>query len=105
MTIADNWWHLAQTPTGFHAHHVDPEELGELVEADRAADPEVSEQAAVADALGDLAEAIRRSLDFPPRNRWHDRDGWYSSITQGEPHPKYLEKATIHKGRILPEGG
>lgn len=91
------WWHLAQTPTGPHAHQLDP--VAMQTEADRrvAEDPELTREYAEAEVLGDEAERIRTELGFPPRGRWMSRPPWDSAISQGEPHPNYLATATVHR--------
>lgn len=93
-----NWWHLAQTPDGMHAHQLDPVALQALVDAELAADPELDEATAEAEVLGEEAERIRAELGFPPKGRWISRTGWSSSLSQGEPHPSFLEAATVHRG-------
>lgn len=92
-----NVWHLAQTPTGLHAHQLDPVALEALVVAELEADPELDRATAEAEVLGDEAERIRRELDFPKAGRWFAREGWDSNLSFGEPHPKFLAEAAVHR--------
>lgn len=92
-----NVWHLAQTPAGKHAHQLDPVALEPLVEAELAADPELDRATAEAEVLAEEAERIRRELGFPKAGRWFNREGWDSNLSFGEPHPKFLAEATVHR--------
>lgn len=92
-----NVWHLAETPTGNHAHQLDPVAIEERVLAEMATDPELDRATAEAEILGEEAERIRRELDFPRGGRWINREGWFSHVSNGEPHPKYLDAATVHR--------
>lgn len=91
-----NLWHIAETPGGIHLHHLDPIALAQRADALRADDPDLSEDAAMAEAVGDAARAIQAWLGFAPRGRWLGRPGWRSSISPGDPHPKLLAAATVH---------
>ena len=92
-----NWWHLAQTPDGPHAHQLDPVALQAEAEQRMAEDPELLELQAEAEVIGDEAERIRTELGFPPKGRWVMRAGWDSSLSMGEPHPSFLARATVHR--------
>jgi hypothetical protein len=96
--MVGNWWHLAETPSGRHAHQLDPIALQGLIDAELAADPNLDAATAEAEVLGDEAERIRRELGFPSRARWLSREGWSSSLSQGEPHASFLAVATVHRG-------
>jgi len=93
-----NWWHLALTPDGRHAHQLDPVALQDAVDAELLADPDLDAGTAEAEVLAEEAERIRRDLGFPKGNRWVGRPGWDSALSQGEPHPNFLASATVHRG-------
>lgn len=90
-----NWWHLAITPTGRHARQLDHVAVLAEAEALVAEDPELELAHAVTEVLGSRAEAHRTELGFPPNGRWVSRGGWDSSLSQGTPHPKFLDGATV----------
>jgi hypothetical protein len=90
-----NVWHLARTPTGLHAHQLDPAALEAYVEQEMAGDPDLSRAIAEAEAIGAACETLRGELGFPKNMRWVDRDGWDSSVGEGDPHPTYLAGATV----------
>lgn len=85
-----NFWHLAQTPDGPHAHQLDPIALQAWARAEMDLDPQLDEQTAMAEAQGFAADQIRAALGFPRNGRWYSRPGWDSSVSQGEPHPNFL---------------
>lgn len=93
MSLFATMYHIAETPAGYHVHRLDPLKIKARADALRTADPDLSEADAVAEAMGDYAEAIRDSLGFPPRMRWHHRAGWSSAISPGEPHPNMMAVA------------
>lgn len=90
-----NWWHIAHTPTGVHARQINPVSL--MTEAQKLVDedPELVLDEAVAEVLGDRAEAHRQELGFPIKGRWVMRTDWDSQLSQGEPHSKLLATATV----------
>jgi len=92
-----NWWHLAQTPDGAHAHQLDQAVLQEAMDELMADDPDLTEAEAEGEVLEDAAVAIRAGLGFPPRARWVNRAGWDSQLSIGEPHPSFLASATVHR--------
>lgn len=92
-----NWWHLTQTPTGTHAHQLDPVALQAEVDRRVAGDSELSEAAAEAEVLADEADRIRAELGFPIKGRWVSRPEWDSQLSQGDPHPRFLAQATVHR--------
>lgn len=92
-----NWWHVARTPHGIHAHQLDPVAVLAEVDRRRAEDPQLGQDEALAEVLGDEAERIRAQLGFPIKGRWVMRAGWDSQLSQGEPHPRLLQRATVHR--------
>lgn len=95
----EDWHHIAQTPSGYHAHRLDPVGILGRAGAMRADDPELSEADAIAEIHGEVAEAIRSQLGFPIRGRWFNREGWNSSLTVGVPHPQLMAILIGARGR------
>lgn len=95
--MVGNWWHLAQTPDGVHARQFDPTAIQAEAEALVVEDPELTHDEAVAELLAARAEAHRAELGFPPNGRWVNRPQWDSSLTEGEPHPTFLARATVSR--------
>jgi hypothetical protein len=102
VTRLANVWHLAETPSGPYAHQLDPDELDAYVAQEMADDPALPRGVAEAEAVGAACERIRRELGFPKNGRWVDREGWQSALSYGEPHPKFLEKATVVRQGVDP---
>jgi hypothetical protein len=84
------WYHVARTPEGYYVHRLDPIKVDARADALRKADPDLPEDKAVSEAIGEYVEAIRDGLGFAPRGRWLDRPGWASHISPGEPHPEMM---------------
>lgn len=92
------WYHIAQTPEGTHIHRLHP--AAAEARASAMADfRRIEYDSAVAEVMGEYAQAIRDSLGFP--QDWVNVDKYSSSISQGEPHPRTMELATVHDD--LPE--
>jgi hypothetical protein len=90
-----NLWHIAHTPTGSHVRQLNPVSLREDALARTKGDPELSYSDAVSEILSERAAAHRAELGFPVNGRWVQREGWDSQISDGEPHPSLLERATV----------
>lgn len=101
----DTWYHIAQTPAGFHVHRLDPLKVAARAKALRAADPDLPGNEAVAEAQGDYVEAIRTKLGFPPRGRWLTREGWSEVVSPGEPHPNMMRTKLNDDVDDLPDPG
>lgn len=91
------WYHIARTPAGIYVHRLSPTQEAERAAALRAADPDLTAAEAAEEARSDVLDAIRDSLGFPPRGRWVHRDGWDSSVSMGEPHPRDIMAVRVNE--------
>lgn len=99
MYAASDWYHIATTPDGMHVHYLDPDKLVDRAREYMLADSRLSEENAIAMAVGYYSEAIRKELGFPLE--FPAVSGWSCAAAPGRPD-KLLQTATLHEG--LPEG-
>lgn len=105
--MINNLWHIASTADGSrHAHQLDPVAISARAAELQAADPDLSEADADAEALGEAVDSIRAELGFPgygpndgayAHGRWMSRPGWQSHVAPGEPHESLMKIATVHR--------